>query len=437
MLNFDPQLELRIIKTLIDKRKTDWLSVLNRDWFGQPACREIYIRLATLRAHGKQIPSGLTLSTDPVLSEASQALLQGDVPAFEETEYDQAFESLNALRQGRVLLGMAQEVAKILTPADATIAPAKEAVQQALAQLGSADFQDDILSYGRENEKTLELYEAMLATAATDRFIPTGFRNIDEQQGGLARGRIYAIGAPSGGGKSILANQIAINAYRAGHSGIYGSFELGREECLMRTQANITKIPHDRFQLQKLSPEERIRSDKALARFLTLGAKSQKPLEYLCPNREDISIVDFFTMIEPLSFDFFIVDYLNLMKPVNPKEQLWWNLGEGFRLAKKFAQRTNTVGLMLVQIDEDTGDLKYAKSIKHHSDGVWTWRYSDADREAGTPVEIQQIKLRNFKPSKFYLQPEFEYCAFTESLGHGAPTRSVLGPQVPPPMKLS
>ena len=436
MLNFDPQLELRIIKTIVDRRKTDWLSILNVDWFGQPACREIYTRLATLRAHGKQIPTGLTLGSDPVLSESSQALLQGDVPAFEDTEHETALDSLDRYRQGRVILSMAQEVSKLLTPNDAQIPPARDIIQKCLASLQSADFQDDFLSYGRDSEKTVDLYEAMMAQDANSRFIPTGLKSIDEQQGGMARGRIYALGANSGGGKSTLANQISINAYRAGFSGVYGSLEMNREECMMRTQSNITRIPHDRFQLQKLSPDERKKSDRALAKFLQWGEKTQKPLEYLCPNRDDISIVDFFTMIEPLSFDYFVVDYLNLMKPVNPKEQLWWNIGEGFRLAKKFAQRTNTVGMMLVQTDEETGDLKYAKSIKHHSDGVWTWKMTQADREAGTPVEIQQTKLRNFKPGKFYLQPEFEYCAFNESFGAGS-SSAAPAPQPIQPMKLS
>ena len=257
-----------------------------------------------------------------------------------------------------------------------------------------------------------------MSTTVEDNFIPTGFQVIDKQQGGLSRGRVYAVGAPSGGGKSVLANQISINAYKAGFSVLYGSLEMNREECLMRTQSNITRIPHDRFQLKTVGQDEKIRSDKTLVQFLQSGAKSGKPLEYLCPTY-DITLAQFFTQAAIKKFDLVVVDYINLFAPLDPKKELWWNIGEGFRLAKIFAKRMNCAVIMLVQIDEETGNLKYAKSIKHHSDGVWVWMKDEKNEESGI-VEVEQVKLRNFKPNKFVLKPEFEFCSFTESFGAGA-----------------
>jgi KaiC/GvpD/RAD55 family RecA-like ATPase len=230
----------------------------------------------------------------------------------------------------------------------------------------------------------------------------------------MARGKVYTIGAPSGGGKSTLCNNIAINMYRKANKSVgYFSFEMSREECLLRTQANITRIPHDRFQLKKLSPDERKKSDKVLAQFLMHGEKNGCRLDYHCPG-QDMTISDLFTFAEHLNYDCVVVDYINLMKGLNPKAAMWENIGEAFRLGKRWAEKTKKVLIMVVQIDEDTGNIKYAKSIKHHSDGVWVWKWGETEKETGQ-VEVEQMKLRGFKPIKFPLQAEFEFCAFTEA----------------------
>src|SRR5208282_2511798 len=134
--------------------------------------------------------------------------------------------------------------------------------------LQSADFSAELLSYGYENEKILEFYDEQMAKNPDETFIPSGFTVIDKQQGGLSRGRVYTIGAPSGGGKSTLANDIAIRIAQGKHSVGYFSFEMSREECLFRTQANMTRIPHDKFLLKNFSPEERKKSDVVLTKFL-------------------------------------------------------------------------------------------------------------------------------------------------------------------------
>jgi replicative DNA helicase len=283
-----------------------------------------------------------------------------------------------------------------------------------------------------DSEKVLEIHDKVLTQDASLKFIPTGYKVIDKQQGGLGRGRLYTIGAPSGGGKSTFANNLAVNAFQAGYSVRYCSFEMKREECHMRTQSLLTKIPHDKFQLGTLSPEERKKSDKALAKLLNDGEAKGKRLDYFCPAR-DITIAQLFSEIEHLKFDVVVVDYINLMKSLSPKMSLWENIGEAFRLAKKFAERNDCVLIMLVQVDEETGDVKYAKSIKHHSDGVWVWKWGDEEKETQM-VEVDQVKLRNFKPTVFSLQAQFEYCSFTESFGMG----SEINPEKPQltPMKL-
>lgn len=432
MQNFDPALEIRIITTVLERKEPALVSVLNPDWFGMPVVKEIWLRLDSLRQNGKAIPSRITMSSDPVLSDNAKTLLKGDTTPFTADEVEQAVDQLDLFRQGRVILDMQKKVADIMKENDAKIPDARVEIQRCLSTLQAPDFAGELLSYGYENDKTLDFYEEQMAMDPDETFIPSGFNAIDKQQGGLSRGRVYTIGAPSGGGKSTLANDIAVRIAQGKHSVGYFSFEMSREECLFRTQANMTGIPHDKFLLKSFSAQERQKSDVTLAKFLAqLSAKGMR-LDYHCPTK-DINIPELFAISEPLNYSVVVVDYINLMAPINPKEALWWNIGEGFRLAKKYARRTGSVLIMLVQIDEDTGDIKYAKSIKHHSDGVWIWPWGPQEKETGL-VEIEQIKLRNFKPVKFTLKAEFEYCRWTDSWGAGATTAG-LQPSVEP-MKL-
>ena len=751
MINFDPNLETRVVKTVLETRSPKLLTALTPDYFGFPVAREIWLRIASLRQNGKTIPSALTMSGDSVLSENAQTLLKGDVAPFSDDELDHAIEQLNFYRQGRVILEMNQKILEIMKEPMPDLSGARFQIEKGLSGLQNSKTEDETLTYGYDNDTTLDRYEFMMSKNVDDLFVPTGFYSIDSQQGGLGRGKLYAIGAKSGGGKcfakgtpillfsgkiksveelevgdelmgpdskprkitglargqeemfevipvkgnpftvnrshilslqrvkdkeietinlsvgeyleknqsfkntfklyrsgvvsfpqkktsippyilgvylgdgsrhnkkittnnpaiinqlkdfadsigaeltsrisrtsfahyitfgrrggrdiknpvleefkkcvegedkripeeylinseenrlellaglldtdghlhhnfyevvtkfeplkegilflarslgfaayakektvmtqkglikyyrinisgevhkipirtehkkgqerkqvksvlrtgfslvskgvgdyygfevegpdrlfllgdftvthnSTLANQICINAYLKGFSSNYNSFEMGWEECMIRTQAAISRIPANRFNLKSYTETDKAKSDRVLAEFLSLGETTGKRLQYNCPGGRKLNLAQLFAEIEHLKFDLVVVDYINLLEYINPKESMWWNLGEAFRLAKQFAERTKSVVIMLVQIDEDTGKIKYAQSIKHHSDGVWIWDWNEQTEETGV-VEVEQIKLRNFKPTKFNLRAEFEYCSFTDTNG--------------------
>lgn len=432
MINFDPNLEIRVLKTVLETRNAGLITSLNQEYFGFPVAKEIWNRISSLRQNGKPMPSSLTLSGDTVLSENAQTVLRGDVPPFNENEIPLIIEQLNLYRQGRVIFDMNQKVLDLMKESSPDISQARFQIEKCLLGLQNSKTEDEVLTYGYDNDLTLDRYENMMSKNMNDLYVPTGFYSIDSQQGGLGRGKLYAIGAKSGGGKSTLANQICINAYLHGFSSNYNSFEMGWEECMIRTQAAISRIPASRFNLKNYTEVDKVESDRKLAEFLAHGEASGKRLQYNCPGGRKLNLAQLFAEIEHLKFDLVVIDYINLLEYLNPKESMWWNLGESFRLAKQFAERTKSVVIMLVQIDEDTGKIKYAQSIKHHSDGVWIWDWNEQAEETGI-VEVEQIKLRNFKPTKFNLRAEFEYCSFTDTSGPGRATTRPNGAVVAPP----
>jgi len=753
VINFDPNLEIRTIKTVLETKNPRLLVQLNQDYFGFPVAKEIWARISNLRQNGKAIPSSSTMAGDTVLSESAQEVLKGEVEPFGPDEVDLIFDQLNTYRQARVILQMNQKVLDLMKEKTPDLPKARIEIERCLSNLQNSKAEDEVLTYGYDNDVTLDRYESMMGKDVTTLYVPTGFYSIDSQQGGLGRGKLYAIGARSGGGKcfkkgtpilmfsgeikkvedlivgdqlmgpdssprtitglargkeemfkvipvkgdpftvnkshilslqrkkthgvettnisveeflkkqdyeratyklyrseavsfpeqknnippyilgvylgdgarhnkkittsnesivseltqffesmgasittrssessfthypsfdycggndlknpileefkrcvegenkvvpreylinsienrlellaglldtdghyhhgfyeivtkfeplkeallflarslgfaayfsekhvetqkginkyyricisgdvdkiplrtphkkatkrnqlksvlrtgftleseglgdyygfevrgpdrlfllgdftvthnSTLANQICINAYLHGFSSNYNSFEMGWEECMIRTQAAISRIPANRFNLKNYTESDKAKSDKMLAEFLAHGESTGKRLQYNCPGGRKLNLLQLFSEIEHLKFDVIVVDYINLLEYINPKESMWWNLGEAFRLAKQFAERTQSVVVMLVQLDEETGKIKYAQSIKHHSDGVWVWDYNEQAEETGI-VEVEQIKLRNFKPTKFNLRAEFEYCSFTDTNGPG------------------
>ncbi len=429
MQNFDPVLETRVLKTILDQQSGELYGRLSPDFFGTPVIREVWERITILKNHGKSFPSSQTMSLDPVLSPEARTLMGGPVGPFRSGEIDIAFEQLDSYRKTRMVYWMLSKTTEQMKTTTPDFVEVQKLMETCLRGMNSASIEDELLSYGGRNDVVLDMYDRLLSPDAESQYIPTGFNVIDKQQGGLGRGRLYAIGANSGGGKSTLSNQLAIHAYRNNFSACYASFEMSREECLLRTQSYISRVPNDRFQLKTLSEEQREVSDRMLAEFLVQGETQGCRLDYIVPKR-DLNLNQFFSSIESLNYDLVVIDYINLMAPINPKEAAWWNIGEGFRIAKRFAERNKCVVLMLVQIDEETKAIKYAKSIKHHSDGVWIWTTDENTKKLGV-VEVEQIKLRNFAPTKFTLKPEFEYSCFTESYGPGALSAQTDAPKNP------
>jgi replicative DNA helicase len=68
----------------------------------------------------------------------------------------------------------------------------------------------------------------------SDRFIPSGLRDLDELTGGLRRGDLAYLGGRPNMGKTAIGISIAINAAKAGHGVLIHSLEMDKDALLMR-----------------------------------------------------------------------------------------------------------------------------------------------------------------------------------------------------------
>src|SRR5262249_38322251 len=77
----------------------------------------------------------------------------------------------------------------------------------------------------------------------SDRFIPTGLRDLDELMGGMRRGDLDYLGGRPNMGKTAIGISIAINAAKAGHVVLFHSLEMDKEAVLMRVASEAAYSP--------------------------------------------------------------------------------------------------------------------------------------------------------------------------------------------------
>jgi replicative DNA helicase len=86
--------------------------------------------------------------------------------------------------------------------------------------------------------KVVEDYYDLLTSDEPDRFVPTGFYDLDKLlDGGMRPGNLVLLAGRPGHGKSALAQGIALNAAKAGQTVGMVTLEMTRDEVLVRLMA--------------------------------------------------------------------------------------------------------------------------------------------------------------------------------------------------------
>tara|TARA_B100000989_G_scaffold156330_2_gene116722 strand:+ start:36033 stop:37439 length:1407 start_codon:yes stop_codon:yes gene_type:complete len=146
--------------------------------------------------------------------------------------------------------------------------------------------------------------------------ISTGWKSLDKKlYGGFNRGELNIFAGSSGAGKSLFLQNIAMNFLEAGQNVVYFTFELSEELSAMRVDSMTTGVPTNEI-FKKIDEVE-----------LAVKLKRQKSggsfqIKYMPSgsNTNDIrSYVKEFTIQKGVAPDVVLVDYLDLMFPVNKK----------------------------------------------------------------------------------------------------------------------
>ena len=145
--------------------------------------------------------------------------------------------------------------------------------------------------------------------------VSTGWKSIDQKlYGGFNRGELNIFAAPSGGGKSLFLQNLALAWSQQGFNGVYFSLELAEGLCSKRIDSMVTGVTSKEIyrNLDDVDLQVRMLGKKA-GRLQIVQLVSGVTVNDLK------SWLKEFQIHSGLKMDYVIVDYLDLMTPVSVK----------------------------------------------------------------------------------------------------------------------
>lgn len=414
--------ELRALRTICEVDgdiRTRMLSVLTADHFASAPGTQIFDRISNLVKNDKPVPRLATLREDTAIDEDTQeALIASDEKCVDENDSTSTMDLLESYRKMRVVYGGAREVVKNLAESGA------ESIEDSIAELervvvrARSGYEEQHLITSGSGSNAQPVVDRVLSNERPDR-IMTGFSKFDAATGGFARKDLVLMAANTGGGKSVMAEQLAINAYiktKQNRNVALVSFEMDIEELYARLLANLTKLSFENIYLRKwtYNKEEKLRAKcrAVWESFNQHGEIEGNKFTIYCPTI-DVTPNQIGALLRPGGYDLIIIDYVGLVG-TEKEAQLWESLGETTRQFKGVARRNDAVIAIMAQMDEETKKIKYSKAMRHHASYVWTWEYGEDEEESGQ-ILVDQKKSRHCKPFPFALIANFETMSVSDT----------------------
>ncbi len=420
--------EIKAIKTLcgtLDQPRALLVELgISEEHFDDIRTKDTFKLIQAMSKSMKQIPTWYALSSMPNLSSDARELISGndDVhPAAKNVgDAELFFNELDRMRKARICSAASKELQAALEPMDANPDDATIIFEKAVLALRNVRT-DTTIRIGKDSNVMEHVDRALARTKPN--VVPTGFRDFDEAAGGLPRGGLTTLASSSGGGKSCMAQQLAINASNAGYSAAIVSLEMSAEQTINRLMSNLSETNHEVFHLAKVNTMQKKRARDIMDKFNAKNDAAGSQLDiYHTP---DMTFSAIALMLRTFEYDLIVVDYINLLSRGDTDEQNdAAQLGEIARQAKVQAGQTNTAWVVCAQLNEQ-GAVKYSKAIKENSDNMWSWTYGDAERESHV-IDIEQQKSRSSKGFKFSLKELFHHQKF-ENAGESHENRDLRG----------
>lgn len=404
-----PRAEAQALKGMCSKNPAiagSLLARLNPTYFFSPAAREAHRRVMKFYAAKGEVPPLSMLREDLGLSEKAKEFLSLDVKVPKETrEVDHLVAVLDKYRRTRLLYTTCKQVMEELSGSTADIDDLQEILVKGITEIQSKGFEEaDVVHIGKEGN-ALEIIKEILYGEQENLVIPTGFSTFDERNGGFFRGSLVGIAGTTGGGKSLLANQLAVNNALYGYKSIMIPLEMGRDENLARTMAGQSGFDSLDIFLKRLATGEKDLIYKKMKRFQRLIESKGGRYSVIKP-KQDVTMEEILSLCHTYNPDVIYLDYLNLLSGVSESEDSWRKLAGAARRAKVYAEIHHKVVVILTQLNAD-GAVRYSQGVSEHCNSLWSFVSTPEIREAGY-MHIVPIKSRNQDPFPFVLRADYK-----------------------------
>ena len=409
-------LELRILKTLANSNKKQLgklVRVLHPKCFQSQLGTEIYTRQMALIKNRGVVVNWDELAVDPALSDTTRKKVQNFTKRAikNSAKLDRSIETLLKYRKLRAAYDSASHTFKALqgekVDADALLLESQGLLNEASFSNETDSWYIDIGGSDAKARRTIR----KLLLDSTANYIPTGLKEFDDLNVGIPRGTFFVIQTNSGGGKSVMANQICGNMAKQGFRVCLVPLEMTSDENLRRhvsreTDTDMGKI----INTKKLLPSEIRKITKQWMKYHHQIKKNKGLLSIFAP-KEDMTVEDILFTLKPRNFDVIIIDYIGLLKGTDGEDQAK-KLGAAGRFCKRFADIHNMCIGVCAQLSEDN-KVRYSRAINEHSGLSFSWQYDKAAKESHI-VKIELPKSRNQNSRPFYMEEQFQYMRFGE-----------------------
>lgn len=298
-----------------------------------------------------------------------------------------------------------------------------EAVE--LLQAGAFDLDSRIsaaepVSYTETCSEVMDILTERYISKSIVTGVPTGFVDLDERTAGLQPSELIILGGRPSMGKSVMAQCIAENAAREGHSVLLAILEDTRTNLLQRSIARLAKVDLLRLRKGQIRDEEWTRVSHALGELQNLPAWFLGPVNVKVPTIRAAAR----KLKREQQLDLIIVDYLQLLADGDDSNKA---VGETSRQLKALAQELEVPVLAVAQLSRSCetrsdkrptlADLRDSGQIEQDADVVM-FVYRDEYYYGNTSkqgiAEIIIAKQRNGPVGTVELQFDERFVVFRD-----------------------
>lgn len=377
------------------------LAGLDETYFYNEQAQDAYKKILGIMSSTGEAPRWHHLLEDPSLSEDTRDFLKNSrIKIKKKKQITTAVRILNRYRQLRGLYFLGEDLIDRLQKKKVDESQLLQKVSDSLAKVRANKSLKDLALHFGKNNNSYDLVKRMIFEEQKRNYLPTGFRDFDQKNGGIFLGTLFTIGGSTGGGKSALAAQLAMFWAKIGESVVLVPLEMSKEEQTARLLANVAEMDVRKILLQRLSEDEKKKVIKKYIKYVK-RAKEKGGRYTIFKPEQDMTIEEILTIASTYAPRVVIVDYISLLKGVSGQDQ-WQKLSDVARYCKIFAANNNCIVVLLAQVSEE-GKIRYSQGVKEHSDYAWLFVSTKESRE-NEILNIEQGKGRNAELFPFSLR---------------------------------
>lgn len=397
----DQRAEVVALHTMLDSPNEDarnhLMATLSPEHFHSTETHAAFLRVqALLRSSRTPVWESIVadISLPHTYREKLKALSFKRQPLASKKEAVEAAETLENLRILRVLYSMAENIStKLSEHQSVDIQALREETASFLEKTRKASLTAKHTE--KYSDTIVNKLIHKLRKGLTDRYIQTGMQEFDDRNGGALRGTNFTIGAPSGEGKSLLAQCIAISMAMRGHRVAFYSLEMPEEMVWLRALALLSGVAVTDLSKRNITDAKYDYVNNCYKVF-QLGLQRMRAC-FRVEHPEITPTMDaLLAQAKPYGYDVIVIDYLSLLDGMSG-EDFWRRLGEGAKRAQSYAIDTDSVVITVVQTD-DEGKARLSKMITDNAGLMWVWGKPDKKQsQAGERPAYEKKGIDTFK----------------------------------------